>query len=98
VKNDTKNSLSWRVRNRRPIEMVADKPSIVEHIKPNLINSRDDWIEKELNRRINRLEKGMDQAIKKKDTKDEDRIRLIKEENSDRKIISSESINNLKAT
>jgi len=54
-------------------------------------------MENELNKRINRLENGRDQAIEKKDMKEEDKIRLIKEEKSDKKIISSERINNLKA-
>jgi len=53
-------------------------------------------MENELNKRINRLENGRDQAIEKKDMKEELNMRLIKEENSDKKIINSDSINNLK--
>jgi len=51
------------MRKRKPVEMVADRPSMELAEKPNLINSRLDWMLNDENKRIRRLLNGMDQAI-----------------------------------
>jgi hypothetical protein len=98
VKKERRNSLSCRMRKRKPIEIVADKPSMQENRKPNLMKSNDDWMENEENKRIRRLEKGIDQAMEKRETKEEERMQLIKEEKRERKIMNSERTKSLKPT